>query len=139
MPCMTYEPPEEIAARELANEKERQDRATQPLIAKIGIQGRQIAELEAMLCGVLTTMAYLDGYNDASVQVNGNYFKFYDVIRDWFNEEESGVTWVQLENWWTEHKAADKRRKEAEQVILEVKRRTALAKLTSEERALLGL
>lgn len=139
MPCMTYETPEEIAAREHEREQERLELTIGPLHAKIDIQGRQIAQLEAMLCGVMSSISYLDGYNGATINMEGRTAGLYQLVHDNFNETESGVTWYQLEEWWAEHKAEDERRKAAEQVILAVKRRKALAKLTPEERALLGI
>jgi hypothetical protein len=136
---MTYESPEEIAAREREREQELLNDATGPLIAKIDIQGRQIAELEAMLCGLMSSLVYLEGYGCSAAPVAAARKGVYDAVHDNFDETECGVTWQQLENWWTEHKAEDARRKAAEQVILAVQRRKALAKLTPAERELLGV
>jgi len=137
MPCMTYETPAEIAAREKEREKQVLSDAIGPLHAKIDIQGRQIAELEAMLCGVLTMLSNsplsLDD-NKGRPQMASLEHLLNKV--DW---NEVGITQESLMAWWAEHKAEDARRKAAEQVILAVKRRKALAKLTPEERALLGI
>jgi hypothetical protein len=134
---MTYETPAEIAAREKEREKQVLSDAIGPLHAKIDIQGRQIAELEAMLCGVLTMLSNsplsLDD-NKGRPQMASLEHLLNKV--DW---NEVGITQESLMAWWAEHKAEDARRKAAEQVILAVKRRKALAKLTPEERALLGI
>ncbi len=142
MPCVTYETPEEIAARLIASEADREsamERTLGPLHAKIDIQGRQIAELEAMLCGVLSSLAFLDRYGSARVQVEGMHIGFYDVVRDYFDEAEAVVTWQQLEAWWEDHQLQDRLRKQAEQQAVEARKQAALAKLTPEERELLGL
>ena len=137
MPCMTYESPAEIRDRELADRAEREQELMAPLLAKIDIQGRQIAELEAMLCGVLSMLSNsplsLDD-NKGRPQMASLEHLLNRV--DW---NEVGTTQGNLMAWWADHKEADKRRKEAEQILLGVKRRTALAKLTPEERELLGV
>ncbi len=141
MPCVTYETPEEIAARLRASEADREsamERTLGPLHAKIDIQGRQIAELEAMLCGVLSSLTTMQGYG-YTVMADGGSQGIYDATQNWFNEEESGVTWYQLENWWQDHQLQDRMRKEAEQQAVETRKQAALAKLTPEERELLGL
>lgn len=131
MPCMTYESPAEIRDREMAERSERERELTEPLIAKIDIQGRQIAELESMLCGVFTLL-------ENGISVNSSDLFLEDILFQ-VNWKGTGMTQMWAEEWWAEHKAADKRRKEAEQILLGVKRRTALAKLTPEERKLLGV
>ena len=134
MPCVTYETLEEIAARLRASEADREsamERTLGPLHAKIDIQGRQIAELEAMLCGVFTLL-------ENGICVNSSDL-FLDDILTQVNWKGTGTTQMWAEEWWAEHKKQDTLRKEAEQILMEVKRRTALSKLTPEERELLGL
>ena len=142
MPCVTYETPEEIAARLRAAEADRasaMERTLGPLHAKIDIQGRQIAELEAMLCGVLAAAYFLDGYWDAHIKINGSTFSFSQAIQEWFDETEVGLTWQAVEAWYDDHKQKDEARKTVEAAERERKREAALAKLTPAERELLGL
>lgn len=142
MPCVTYETPEEIAARLRASEADREsamERTLGPLHAKIDIQGRQIAELEAMLCGVLTAAYILDGYWAAHIKLYGRLFSFSEAIQEWFNEAEAGLTWQAVEAWYDDHKQKDEARKAVEAAERERKREAALAKLTPAERELLGL
>lgn len=139
MSCIYHESPAEIHAREMAERSEREQVLTAPLIAKIDIQGRQIAHLEAMLCGVLSSVVFLSGYHDAALQVEGRKITIMDAVRDYYNEDESGVTWNYLEEWWADHKLQDARRKQAEAEAREQKRAAALSKLTQEEREILGV
>ena len=138
MPCMTYETPAEIAAREREREKQILSDAIEPLHAKIDIQRGQISHLEAMLCGVLSSLITMQGYG-YTVMSDGGSKGVYDATQDWFNEDESGVTWSYLEEWWADHQAEDARRKAAEQAALEARKQAALSKLTPEERELLGI
>jgi hypothetical protein len=136
---MTYETPSEIAAREREREKQILSDAIGPLHAKIDIQGRQIAELEAMLCGLMSSLAYLEGYDCSAASVAVARKGFYDTVHDNFDETECGVTWQQLEEWWTNHQLQDRLRKQAEQQAVEARKQAALAKLTPAERKLLGI
>ncbi len=138
MPCVYHETPSEIHARELAERKERERELMAPLLAKIDIQRGQIAHLEAMLCGVLSSLITMQGYG-YTVMSDGGSKGVYDATQDWFNEDESGVTWSYLEEWWADHQAEDARRKAAEEAALEARKQAALSKLTPEERELLGL
>lgn len=138
MPCMTYETPAEIAARIRDEHAERYNAMIDQLETNIGIQLRKTAFLEAMLCGVLSSLTTMQGYG-YTVMADGGNQGIYDAVQNWFNEDESGVTWDQLEEWWLDHKAEDARRKAAEQAALEVRKQAALSKLTPEEREMLGL
>jgi hypothetical protein len=83
-------------------------------------------KLEAMLCMVMYT---LEEENEI-----GHFAEL-------FNYKESGITRDQLFGWWKQHKEDDRRRKDrerAERDRLE-RRDAALAKLTDEERKLLGV
>ena len=132
MPCRTYETPEEIQRQDqIARERE-----LAPLRTEIHVLQEELAEREAMLCGVLSSIYYLDGYIQTNMILK-DYFS--NSVREWFNETESGVTWERLEEWWAEHKAQDEARKQAEAADREQKRAAVLAKLTPAERELLGV
>ena len=132
MPCRTYETPEEIQRQDqIARERE-----LAPLRTEIHVLQEELAEREAMLCGVLSSIYYLDGYIQTNMILK-DYFS--NSVREWFNETESGVTWERLETWWSAHLIQDEARKRKEEVILAAKRAAALAKLTPAERALLGV
>lgn len=82
----------------------------------------RLDKVAGMLCMVLTT---LEEENELG------HFK------ELFNYKESGITREELMAWWREHKAEDCVRREREKA--EEKKRLALAKLTPEERELLGV
>lgn len=132
MPCMTYETPEEIErfAQEARN------RNLAPLREEIDVLRAELAERDAMLCGVLSSIYKLDGYIQ-NTMILQDYFS--NSVGEWFNEAEAGVTWDSVQQWWTDHKLKDEARKAVEAAERERKREAALAKLTPEERALLGV
>jgi hypothetical protein len=132
MPCRTYETPEEIQRQDqIARERE-----LAPLRTEIHVLQEELAERDAMLCGVLSSIYYLDGYIQTNMILK-DYFS--NSVREWFNETESGVTWERLQSWWADHKAQDEARKQAEAADREQKRAAVLAKLTPAERELLGV
>jgi hypothetical protein len=120
MPCVTYETEQE--RRERA-ERARQD-ITGPLHEEIDCLKAELNEREAMLCAVLTCLE-TDGSGE-------------DVLAH-LNEKEAGVTLGQIEAWFIEHKEKDRHRREAEKMIDELKKRAILARLTEEERRILGV
>lgn len=104
-----------------------------PEVTYNGLTG---AKLEAALCGVLTV---LDSRSRVGATPNvgnliGNIFNEVDWI-------EAGVTKGEVVQWWMRHKKADDARKEQESRdrLAYAARASALAKLTPEERKLLGL
>ena len=131
MPCMTYESPEEIAAREREREQELVDASTGPLLAKIDIQGRQITELEAMLCGVFYLLE--NGFTNRGATI------YLQEILDRVNWQETGTTQMWTEDWWEDHKEQDRQRRIEEGRKRERRRREILARLTDEEQEILGL
>ncbi len=135
MPCMTYETPEEIreGARRALN------RQREPLQHEIDVLKQELAEREAMLCGVLSSMFELDGYLGAAISLDGAARKFSYCVQEYFDEREAGVSWAMMEAWWVSHREQDRARKAAQAEAHTRKREAALAKLTPEERALLGL
>lgn len=88
--------------------------------------GMTIADFEAVLCGIFTS---LEKYDEKNISLN-------DI--DW---AEVGVSRKIVEAWWEAHKKEDERRraKEAKEREKEEKRKAALAKLTAEDRKVLGL
>ena len=85
------------------------------------------AIVEASLCAVLTV---LEADDDA----------FASMLKkiDW---KEAGVTKRQFLTWWEDHKEWDRKRREAvaKQVHEAKVRKDALAKLTDEEKKILGI
>lgn len=64
---------------------------------------KKLAKVEAMLCGVLTVLEGFDAGNG----------KLSNVLQN-IDYKEMGVTRTQVEQWWTNHKAEDARRKAEE-------------------------
>ena len=131
MPCIDNSSPQEIAEYHT-----REKRAiTGPLYEEIGVLKAELAERESMLCGVMMALYRADGYHASQTGT----FRLVETMRDWFNEDEAGVSYDELQSWWTEHQKKDQERKAREAAELENRRRRALKKLTLEERVLLGL
>jgi hypothetical protein len=97
--------------------------------------GLTASELEAALCGILSSIESLTEHGELSVAA---------VLSsvDW---QEAGVNRNKVSNWWREHKATDKLRREREARAVEEADRLArlrdgaLAKLTPAEMIALGL
>lgn len=135
MPCIHYESDDEIRRRK---EIEAETSLT-PLREKIRILEVLLKERDAMLCAVLSSIYTLDGYAGASCKVNDTSMPFSAAVVEWFDWEEAGVSWEQVMAWWTEHQEQDRVRREQEALEVERKREVALAKLTPEERKILGV
>lgn len=88
--------------------------------------GLNIDEFEAVLCGVFTEL-------DAEGEL---YLWFGDI--DW---KEVGVSRQAVETWWTTHKKEDEARRAREKAECDKKalKAGALAKLTDDEKKVLGL
>lgn len=86
--------------------------------------------LEPAMCGILTALE------------NQNQLQMVLFSVDW---REAGVSKESVEAWWKEHKRKDAQRRKAEAKRVaraaekQRKREEALAKLTEEERKLLGI
>lgn len=120
MPCITYETPEEIRrSEELAREHN-----LAPLREEIRALGEKLRERDAMLCAVLTV---IDRYGD------------FDLIACNLDAREAGVSWNQISVWWQDHLERDAERRHQEALRREQRRREILARLTNEEREILGL
>jgi hypothetical protein len=87
---------------------------------------RENKKLAAMLCG---TLRRVENLSLLGLTMSG------------VNEAECGISGAKILAWFTRHKEEDARRKAAEQAALHKAnlKREALAKLTPEERAALGL
>ena len=91
--------------------------------------GMDIADFEAVLCGILTAAS--EGI------LVGRVDGLMDVV-DW---KEAGVSRKTVEAWWKRHQKedADRRAREAAEQRRTALKQSALKKLTAEERAALGL
>lgn len=87
--------------------------------------------LEASLCSILRIL-------ESSKVCDGPILQKILEEVDW---KEAGITERQLYNWWNQHKKKDKERHIREQVQARRNaiKKTALAKLTDEERRALGI
>ncbi len=83
---------------------------------------RKVEKLEAMLCALIR----MTGLEEALEKA------------DW---KEAGVGGQELKSWWHEHQRKDVDRRNRERLAAEAeqRRKEALAKLTPEERAALGI
>jgi hypothetical protein len=106
------------------------------LRSEIGNLRKQLAERDAMLCGIVHAVK-----NDAG----RNYMATIEREVDW---EEAGVSFEDFTAWWAAHQKVDKARRDKESrarraamaaAEKESARRALLARLTPEERALLGV
>lgn len=90
---------------------------------------KEMVMLRSSLCAVLTKME--------SNMPKKTFEQWMDAI-DW---KESGVTKDELMTWWEDHKEEDARRRarEAKEAAEKKIRKQALAKLTPEERKILGV
>lgn len=131
MPCIVHETPEERAQ----SARLHRESISGPLQEEISVLRAELAEREAMLCGVMSAMYRSDGWQDRNTSpVNAS-----QMVMDNFDEAEAGVTISQLEAWWVEHQRKDEQRRVQEAAELEARKKRALKKLTQEERILLGL
>lgn len=123
MPCRDYydDHPEEYFGPQLKDKDRQIDNLKQ-----------QVSFSESALCLALNTMEQL---------LKGIKHDFDDGIKtnplDIMEFEEAGITRTDLEKWWTKHKKLDARHREQER--LKKVKDAALAKLTDEEKKVLGV
>lgn len=120
MPCITYESPEDTRR----NEELARKRTLAPLREEIDVLREKLRERDAMLCAVLTVV---------------DRFGNFDLIACNLDAGEAGVSWDQISAWWQDHLERDAARREKEALRREQRRREILARLTNEEREILGL
>jgi hypothetical protein len=98
-----------------------------------GLQ-KQVSFSESALCQTLAAFQKL---------INTNVFEILKDTTplDYIDYKEAGITRDELDKWWSEHKRKDEesRKKEAEEKDRKRLRRHALAKLSQEERKVLGI
>lgn len=91
---------------------------------------KQIAFAESALCVALTALEHVDSLVGTVSPKRGDFY-------DWINFREAGITKKELVKWHKNHKILDARHREQER--LENVRKAALAKLSEEERKVLGV
>ena len=136
MPCIVHETEQE--RREAARRHEQA--LTGPLHEEIDRLKAKLAEREAMLCGVLTALTEIDAAFHMEVRSDGMALNLVaDAMPVWYDGSEAGVYWADVAAWWADHQARDRRRRAEEAQERERRRQQALAKLTAEDRKLLGI
>ena len=91
---------------------------------------KQIAFAESALCQALIALKYVDSLVETFSPKQGDFY-------DWINYKEAGITKAQLIKWHKEHRELDANHREQER--LKQVRESALAKLSEEERKVLGV
>lgn len=127
MPCIYHETPEEIHSREEAIRRGREG----PLRTEISRLERELAQREAMLCGVFTLLE--NGFTSHGITF------YLPAVLDRVNWQEAGTTRMWTEQWWEDHKERDAERRAEEARQLARRRQEILARLTPEEREILGI
>ena len=133
MPCIVHETEQERreAARRHAQE------LTGPLHQEIDRLKTQLAERDAMLCGILDLMD--NGPLLASDSKGRPQMVRLNDLLEMVDWKEAGVTVEQVLSWWAEHQEKDRQRRAREAATREARRRIVLSKLSAEERELLGI
>ena len=91
---------------------------------------KQIAFAESALCQTLAALEHVDTLVETVSPKKGDFY-------DWINFKEAGITKKQLVNWHKEHKMLDAQHREQER--MQDLKKSALAKLTDEEKKALGI
>lgn len=91
---------------------------------------KQISFAESVLCQALTALQHVDTLVETVSPKKGDFY-------DWINFKEAGITKAQLVKWHKEHKKLDTEHREQER--LKQLKAAALAKLSEEERKVLGI
>jgi hypothetical protein len=136
MPCRVDPTPEE-----LAQEARRREQAiTGPLHEEISVLKEELKEREAMLCGVLSALTEMDCATHMILTSDQMPLK---IVRDampvWYDQHAAGVSWLEVQSWWEDHKERDAERRAQEAAQREIKRRAILARLSAEDREILGV
>lgn len=91
---------------------------------------KQISFAESALCAALSALEHVDSLVEIVSENHGDFY-------DWLNFKDAGITKAELVKWHKKHKELDATHRELER--RKVVRAAALAKLTEEERQVLGL
>ena len=91
---------------------------------------KQISFAESALCAALAALEHVDSLVETVSPKKGDFY-------NWIHFEKAGITKTQLVKWHKDHKKLDEKHREQER--LKKLKETALAKLTEEERKVLGV
>lgn len=91
---------------------------------------KQIAFAESALCQALVALEHVDSLVETISPKRGDFY-------DWVNFREAGITKNELIEWHKKHKELDRKHREEDR--LKKLKETALAKLTDEEKKVLGV
>lgn len=91
---------------------------------------KQISFAESALCQALAALKHVDSLVETVSPKKGDFY-------DWINFKEAGITKTQLVKWHKDHKILDDKHREEER--LNKIKQDALAKLTDEEKKVLGV
>jgi hypothetical protein len=91
---------------------------------------RQISFAESALCAALVALEHVDSLVETVAPKQGDFY-------DWLNFKKAGITKAELLKWHSDHKKRDAHYREQER--LKTLKESALAKLTDEERKVLGV
>lgn len=91
---------------------------------------KQIAFAESALCQALVALQHVDTLVETVSPKKGDFY-------DWINFREAGITKAQLVKWHKDHKKLDTLHREQER--LKKVKEDALAKLSDEEKKVLGI
>ncbi len=136
MPCRVDPTPQELAE----DARRREQAITGPLHEEISVLKEELKEREAMLCGVLSALTGMDCATHMILTSDQMPLK---IVRDampvWYDQHATGVSWLEVESWWEDHKERDAERRAQEAAARERRRRDILARLTDDEREILGV
>lgn len=144
MPCSTYQTPEELDA----DRRQRRRELLAPLQEEIDVLKLELAERDAMLCGVITAVSARERLTHERLETSwsgdGPRPKVTDEylleeFRRTYDETKAGVTWNGLMEWWKSHQKRDEQRRQDEAAAQEARRQEIIQRLTPEEREILGL
>ena len=90
----------------------------------------QLAFAESALCQVLTALEHVDSLVETVSPKKGDFY-------DWINFSEAGITKKDLIKWHKNHKKLDTKHREEER--LRKVKEAAMAKLSEEEKKVLGV
>jgi hypothetical protein len=95
---------------------------------------KQVAFAESALCAALAALEHVDSLVETVSPKQGDYY-------NWLNFAEAGISKEELVKWHKRHKILDEkhRSEEREKKRVETLKKSALSKLTEEEKRVLGV